>query len=40
MAASDSDDLDDLTFLLSDDEDNEGNGKGKQEDIVILYVSP
>jgi hypothetical protein len=35
VAASDSEDIDDLTFLLSDEEDA-GKGKGKGEDLVVL----
>ena len=36
VAASDSDEMEDLTFLLSDEEDDADKGKGKAEDLVIL----
>ncbi|TVY21133.1 Ubiquitin-conjugating enzyme E2 Q2 [Lachnellula arida] len=36
VAASDSDDMEDLIFLLSDEESNNDRGKGREEELVIL----
>lgn len=36
VAASDSDEIEDLAFLLSDDENNDDRGKGREEELVIL----